>query len=135
MLPLVSIYAGGVLTLMMALFHCGFYRLFGWKTDFAKITIVNARVIYTVHLALLLLFFIIGTVSIVYANELSQSAGLSKGLNLSLTVFWLWRFIWQLIYLKRGKGQSTPLRVIILTFVFFLLFISYLIPVLCRFLM
>lgn len=133
MLPLVSIYVGGILTLVMALFHTRFYRMFDWKSDFSKISILNIRIIYTVHLALLLLFFMIGIISIVYANELSQSVGLSNGINSILTIFWLWRFIWQLIYFKRRKGQSLPPRIIILTIVFFLLFVSYLIPVIYRF--
>jgi hypothetical protein len=134
MLPLVSIYVGGILTLLMAIFHTRFYILFNWKSNFAKISNVNARIIYTIHLALLLLFFMLGIISIVYAPELSKSVSLSKGLNLILTIFWLWRFLWQLTYLKRGKEQSSPARVIVLTIVFLLLFISYLIPVIIGFL-
>lgn len=128
MLPIISIYTGGILTLLMALFHTQFYKLFDWKSDFKKISIINSRIIYTIHFALLLLFLMFGSISIVFADELSQSTGLSKGLNFIMTIFWLWRFIWQLIYFKRGKEQRLPPRIIILIFVFILLFISYLIP-------
>ena len=129
MLSLISIYIGGILTLLMAVFHTKFYTIFDWQTDLAKISVMNARIIYTVHFALLLLFFMIGIISIIYAVELSRGTGLSKGLNLILTIFWLWRLIWEFTYFKRKKGQSLPPRVIVLIFVFILLFLSYLIPV------
>ena len=134
MIPLVSIYVGGALTLIMAIFHTRFYRMFNWKTDFDKVTALNARIIYTVHLALLLLFFMLGIISIVNAKELAQSIGLALGLNLLFSIFWLWRLIWQFAYFKREKRQKIPLIGIILIFVFALLFITYLIPVIYRFL-
>ena len=129
MISLVSIYAGGSLTLLMALFHTRFYRLFGWKNDFTKISPLNTRIIYTVHLALLLLFFILAALSIGYARELSQSTGLSFGLNILISLFWLWRFLWQLFYFKREKGKKIPPMAIALIVVFLLLAIAYLIPV------
>ena len=135
MIPLVSIYIGGALTLVMAIFHTRFYRMFNWKTDFDKVTVLNARIIYTVHLALLLLFFMLGIIAIVNARELAQSIGLALGLNLLFSAFWLWRLIWQFAYFKREKRQKMPLIGIILIFVFALLFITYLIPVIYRFLL
>jgi hypothetical protein len=135
MIPLVSIYIGGTLTLVMAIFHTRFYRMFNWKTDFDKVTVLNARIIYTVHLALLLLFFMLGTISIVNARELAQSIGLALGLNLLFSAFWLWRLIWQFVYFKREKRQKVPIIGIILILVFALLFSAYLIPVIYRFLL
>ena len=135
MIPVVSIYVGGVLTLLMAVFHTRFYRLFHWKADFEKITIVNARIIYTVHLALLFLFFII-VVKILPSpmpKELSQSFGLAAGLNLLFSIFWLWRLIWQLAYFRSAKGQKASPIGILLIIVFALLFVSYLIPLSYRF--
>jgi hypothetical protein len=130
----VSIYIGGALTLIMAIFHTRFYRMFNWKTDFEKVTALNARIIYTVHLALVLLFFMLGTISIVNAKELARSIGLALGLNLLFSVFWLWRLIWQFAYFKREKRQKIPLIGVILIFLFVFLFITYLIPVIYRFL-
>jgi len=134
MIPLVSIYVGGALTLIMAIFHTRFYGMFKWKTDFNKVTVLNARIIYTVHVALLLLFFMLGIISIVNAKELAQSVGLALGLNLLFSIFWLWRLIWQFAYFKREKKQKIPLIGIILILLFVFLFITYLIPVIYRFL-
>lgn len=75
MAPIISIYIGGVLTLLMALFHTKFYKMFKWKADFKDLSLANPRILYTIHLALLLLFFIIAIVSIAYAKELSQNIG------------------------------------------------------------
>lgn len=134
MVPLVSIYFGGVLTLLIAIFHTQFYKMFNWKNDFEKITIINARIIYTIHLALLLLFFMIAAISIIYAKELSQSVGLAFGFNLLYSIFWMWRLIWQFVYFKREKGQKIPPIGIFFIIIFLLLVVSYLIPVICRFL-
>jgi len=134
MLPLVSIYFGGVLSLLIAVFHTQYYKMFKWGKNFEKITILNSRIIYTIHLALLLLFFMIGAISIIYAKELSQSVGLAFGFNLLYSIFWMWRLIWQFVYFKRGKGQKIPPIGIFLIIVFILLVISYLIPVIWRFL-
>jgi len=108
--------------------------MFNWKADFEKISKVNSKVIYTVHLALLLLFFLIGIITIIYARELSQSYGLAAGFNLFLSFFWLWRLVWQLVYFKREKGKKLPSMVVFLIIAFALLFVSYLIPFLFRFL-
>lgn len=134
MIPLLGIYAGGALTILMALFHTRFYKLFNWSADFEKISIINSRIFYSVHIALLLLFFIIGIFSIIYAKELALSTGLSAGINFSLSIFWLWRFIWQLIYFRREQGQKTPSISILLSVIFGLLCVSYLVPFIYPFL-
>ena len=133
MLPLISIYIGGTLTLLLAIFHVRFYRLFNWANDLEKITIINRRILYTVHLALLFLFFMIGTLSIIYAKELSQSVGLAFGFNLFYSVFWMWRLVWQFLYFKKSKGQKISLIGIFLMILFVLLVVAYLVPVIYRF--
>jgi hypothetical protein len=134
MIPLICIYVGGVLSLLMAFFHTRFYKMFNWKTEFEKLSLANSRILYTIHIALLLIFIVIGVISIIYAKELSHSIGLSVGLNFLLSIFWLWRFIWQLTYFRVEKGQKSPPISILLSVIFILLFVSYFIPFLYRFL-
>ena len=134
MLPIISIYVSGTLTILMALIHTRYYKMFNWKSEFEKISPVNSRIFYTIHIALLILFFLIGILLIAYAKELSNSIGLSAGLNTLLFIFWLWRFIWQFTYFKRKKGQKLPLIVVLLSTIFALLCISHFIPLLYRFL-
>ena len=102
MTSLISIYAAGVLTILMAVFHTLFHRLFKWEAENRKLTAVNQKIFFTIHLALLLFFFGTGIFTLLYAHELSRSTGVSFGINLILALFWLWRTIWQIIYFK-GK--------------------------------
>ncbi|HPF31536.1 MAG TPA: hypothetical protein PK907_00840 [Candidatus Sabulitectum sp.] len=133
MISIAGMYAGGVLTLLMALFHCRFYSLFRWKDVFSGIPQLNARVLYTIHLALLLLFFALGAITLLSAEELSRAEGVSLPLTVSLSLFWLWRFLWQLVHFRRGKGRRVSPLELILPAAFFLLFVSYGLPSLCRF--
>ena len=135
MLPIICIYVGGILTILMAIFHTRFYKMFNWKSEFENLSLVNSRILYSIHIALLLLFFIIGILTIIHAKELSQSIGLSAGLNTLLFIFWLWRFIWQFAYFKREKGQKIPPISLLLSVIFALLCISYFVPLAYRFLL
>lgn len=124
-LSIICIYAGGILTLFMGIFHTRFYQLFKWGEAFEKISMPNARIIYTVHLALLLLFFLIAALSLFYAGELSRSTGLAFGFNLGFALFWIWRLIWQIYYFRDLKGT---LHYILIVY-FLLLALCYLLPV------
>jgi hypothetical protein len=130
--PVASIYVGGGLTLLVAILHCRFYSMFGWADAFSRISQLNARILYTIHVALLLLLFLLGAMSIAFANELSQAQGLSLGLTVMLSLFWLWRLVWQLTYFKRDRGQRIPPMAVFLILVFFLLFVAYGLPVVYR---
>ena len=134
MLPILSIYLGGILTLLIALFHTRFYKVFNWKSDFEKLSPLNTRILYSIHIALLLLFFLLGIFSLIYAKELSLSIGVSAGINFLLALFWLWRFIWQIVYFKREQGQKIPFISLLLSVVFALLCISYSVPLIYGFL-
>ena len=74
----------------------------------------------------------IAAISIIYAKELSQSAGLALGFNLIYSIFWMWRLIWQFVYFKREQGQKIPPIGIFLSIIFLLLAITYLMPVIWR---
>lgn len=125
-MSLTSICFGGVLTLLMAIFHTRFYRLFKWKAEYKKLTELNKKIFYSIHLALFLLFFFFGFLTLIYAQELSKCVGICFGINLLFSIFWLWRTIWQVIYFK-GKIMH---YVFILHF--FLLSVTYLIPVILQ---
>ncbi len=132
----IAIYCGGLLSLGMFFFHTRFYSLFGWKDDFEKISYRNKRIFYTIHIALLLLFLLFAFLSFVYTDELARSTGLAFGLNLAISIFWLWRTVWQVVYLKSPKHaihKKKPAIHYVVILVFFMLFLSYLIPVLLSF--
>ena len=128
----IAVTAGGVLSLAMGAFHTRFHKIFGWEREFARVSGRNQRILYTVHLALLLLFFLFGLVSLAYRRELAACDGLAFGVCTLYAAFWLWRGLWQLAYFKlpkRGAGKIAALHYG-LTLVFFLLFACYLVPIL-----
>lgn len=126
MISLISIYIGGILTLLMAIFHIRFPKIFKWGKDYAGISEINTKIFHTIHLALLLLLFIIGLLSLIYAKELSECIGISFGLNLMISILWFWRAVWQIYYFK-GKMMHYALIAI-----FSILFITYLIPIVLK---
>jgi hypothetical protein len=131
-ISIISIYCGGVLSLLMGIFHTRFYKLFKWKTELEKVSEANKKIIYTIHLALLLFFFGFAAVSLFYAKELSLCVGISLGVNLMYALFWLWRTIWQVIYFKPDKNSRLlPLHYILIV-IFALLFAAYILPVVLR---
>ena len=79
--------------------------------------------------------FMLGKRNSANSNSLYLFYGyISSGVNCLLSVFWLWRFIWQLVYFRVEKGQKLPAISILLSVIFILLFVSYFIPFLFRFL-
>ncbi len=131
MLAVISVIIGGILTVAMGIFHCFFYRLFGWEEAFEKVGMPNKRIFYTIHIALLLLFFGIGIISILYSWDLAKGGGLENSLLVFLALFWLWRFLWQIFYFKASRRRvpkRMKVRAAVLTIVFFLLFIAYTLP-------
>jgi hypothetical protein len=133
----ICIVIGGLLSLFMAVFHSRFYKMFYWWREFKKISLPNQRILYTIHIALLLLFLVFAVLSFVYVDELSQPQGLALGITGLYALFWLWRTIWQIAYFRPPKGSDVkkmPLIHYFLTVIFALLFIAYGIPVALRFL-
>ena len=129
---LISIYCGGVLSLLMGIFHTKFSKLFKWKKEFEKVTETNKNIVYTLNIALLLLFFGIAILSILFAKELSLCEGISFGLTLMYAIFWLWRTIWQILYFKPDKNSKLlPLHFGLIVY-FALLFIAYILPVMLK---
>lgn len=127
----VCIVLGGALSFLMACFHTRFHRMFHWDKDFEKMSLLNRKILFSIHIALLLLFFLFSFLSFAYLDELADPKGLAFGITITYSAFWLWRLIWQITYFKPKKakpGNKRPLLHYILLFVFALLFIDYLVP-------
>ena len=106
--------AGGILTAAFAVFHLGFWKLFRWKTDLAKLTALNRAVMQVLNLCLTFAFVIFAYISFAHASELLDT-GLGKSLLLLIAVFWYLRAIEQIWFF----GLRKPLSV-----VFFVVFIA-----------
>jgi len=119
-----SVIFGGLLSLALSVFHCRLYVMFEWKSEFEKIQVRNRRIFYTLNVALIFLFGAFALLSFIFYKEMGNSTGLALGVNILYSLFWLWRAVWQLYYFK----AKTTLHYI-MTLIFFLLFVSFALPV------
>lgn len=125
-----AVYISGVLTLLVALYHLRLYKIKNWQEELEDIDPQTQRILYTINLALTILFFLIGFLTFIYANELISNKGLAFGFNFSLCCFWIWRVIWGRIYLKNTTRDYYSIFGIVKKTIGPILAISYLIPLL-----
>lgn len=104
-LPLlkIGIICAGIISLLVANGHRQFYQYFHWEEAFQKISLLNAKVFYTIHLFLIPLFLFSAAVSFFYTEELVQAQGLARGVLIFHVLFWLSRAIWQIYYFSPTK--------------------------------
>jgi len=95
------ILTGGILSIVMGIFHITFPRFFKWEEEFNKMSKGNRLVFYTIHLALILFLMGFGLISIIFVTELALKEGVSLGFLLMASLFWLWRTIWQITYFRK----------------------------------
>jgi hypothetical protein len=127
-----SVYFGGILSLLMAIFHSRLSKLFNWENEFKNISKQNQLTFSTINYALVVIFLLLSFISFVYADELIQKQRLSIGILLTISIFLGWRTIWQLTYYRIPKGMKLYDRRLFLhyslTLIFIALTMSYLIP-------
>jgi hypothetical protein len=133
----IAIEIGGVLSAILGIGHCLFYRGFGWHEDFGKTRLITTKVLYTIHVFLIPMFFFFAYASFFHTKELVGGTPLGIAVTAFYSVFWLFRGLWQMIYFRpsRTKGFE-KLRLLhyfmIIYFVF--LWAAYTFPLLSRFL-
>ena len=113
---------GGIFHLGFAVFHLFFWRLFNWKKDLASLTYINRAVMQILNLCLTFVFFVAAYISIFHSRELVATS-LGNVILVSISAFWLLRFIEQIIFFGLKKRLS-----ITLTVLFFAGFVIYLFP-------
>ncbi len=91
--------------LIVGIAHVFFYRIFGWRQVFARLRVLDAKVFYTLHVALLLVILVLAYASLRHSDELSRGAGLAGTLTAVLAAFWLWRLAWQVVYFRPRRAQ------------------------------
>ncbi len=133
-MSLMAVYVAGVLTLIAAIYHTRLYKRLNWAEEFEKIEISNRKILYTIHMALTILFFLLGAFTLVYAKELSKGSSLALGFNVSLACFWIWRRVWGAIFSGDNKNQNETLFNRAKNWVPVLIAVSYLLPVVNSFL-
>ena len=99
----VAIKIGGILSALVGIGHCIFYRGFGWREDFEKIRLLTAQVLYTIHLFLIPMFFFFAYASLFHTSELAGGSPLGIAVSTFYALFWFFRLFWQLVYFKPAQ--------------------------------
>jgi len=118
------IFAGGVYHIAFAIFHLMFWKIFQWKRDLARLTMINRQVMQILNLCLTLVFLIMAYISLFHSGEL-LSTSLGKTMLFAITLFWFLRMIEQIIFFGLKTTKS-----IVFTLIFLLGTVIYLIPAL-----
>jgi hypothetical protein len=127
--------AAGVISVLIGLGHISFHRIFDWKRAFASLSVHDAKVLTTIHIGATLFLLLVGVLTLRYSELLSQPTEPASVLCASLSLFWTWRLLWQVTYLKpspiRHDGRFLALHYVF-TSLFAFLVIAYGAPVTAR---
>ncbi len=136
-MEVLAIKIGGTLSILLGIGHCYFYRGFRWGKDLQKISVLNARVFYTIHIFLIPMFFLFGYLSWLHSPELAGSTSIGITLTVFYSLLWLARGSWQIAYFRpsklNGVGGLVRLHYFLVIY-FFAMWVAYTIPIFSRFL-
>ncbi len=127
-----AVIAGGVLSLGMAVLQSRMPAMLGWEKEFGRLSDANARALVSIHMALTLVFVILGMVSIACVQELSEGVGLGGWLAGSCGAFWAVGAVWHATVLRPDPGGKGAALHFVLLVWYALLALCYLTPLLAR---
>lgn len=128
-----AIRIGGLLSAILGIGHCMFYRGFSWKEDFEKTRLLTAKVLYTIHIFLIPMFFFFSYASFVHTKELAGGTPLGTAMTAFSSLIWLIRGIWQVFYFRPSKKSGFDRLLLLHYFLvvyFFFLWAAYTFPLL-----
>lgn len=82
-----------------ALFHLGFWRLFGWPRTLQDTTRPNRAILQIANVQLVWVFTGIGLLCLLFPDELAGTR-LGRALLGGMAIFWLIRFVVQFVWLR-----------------------------------
>jgi hypothetical protein len=101
----------GLLFVLLGLAHAGFGRRLNWKSDLAKLTLVNRQIFHVHSFYAALLLVMLGSLSVFYAEALLQPSPLTRAVLGGMTLLWAIRLYVQWFVfdksLWRGNGFNT----------------------------
>ncbi|MFS2520672.1 hypothetical protein [Bacteroides xylanisolvens] len=113
---------GGILLILLAIFHLLFWKLFNWQEELPKLSDTNSGIIQISTIGFASLLFPLGIILIRYYVEIANTK-LGKALLFSLSFFFLIRTIAEFIF----PGSSIELGVFL-----FLYTLVFLVPALIK---
>lgn len=105
----------GFFLVILALVHAGFYRYFGWRREFALVSLINRQMMYVHTFFVAFTVLLIGGLCLSSAPELVGTP-LGRRVALGFGLFWLARLLIQFFgyspTLWRGKRFETAVHVV-----------------------
>ena len=109
----------GFLLVVLALLHVGFKRYFGWRREFAAVSLINRQMMYVHTFFVAFTVLLMGVLCLTSAAELT-STPLGRKVALGCGLFWLARLLVQFFgysaELWRGKRFETVVHVVFAAF-------------------
>lgn len=107
------IIVGGVLHLLIGIFHLFFEHLFQYDSEIKSLSFINQRIALFLNLILTVLLFGFGILSLLYSDEFT-STNLGRGVSILLSLVWMYRALLQIKYFSLKKRSSLLLFVLFL---------------------
>ena len=118
------IYLCGLHSVLFAIFHASFWKLFNWSSALKSIGKENRAIMQILNLRLIYLFLFTAFLCFVFTKDL-YSTSVGKAFMIGMSIFWMGRTLEQFIFLRFNH------RLIhLLTFLFITGIIIFVIPVL-----
>lgn len=113
---------GGVLFILMGVFHLLFWKLFDWGNELSKLSVTNSNIMQKLNIGLCILLFSFGYILLVNRKEVI-STRIGKILLFVSTLFFLIRLVIEFIF-PGGK--------LLFGIIFLICMLVYLIPAIIK---
>jgi len=100
------IVTGGLLLILLSLFHLSFWSLFNWQEELSRLSETNSGIMQLSTIGFASLFIALGIIFIIYPAEIANTK-LGKALMFALSFFFLVRTIAEFVF----PGSSIELGV------------------------
>lgn len=100
--PKVFVWLGGVHSLAFAVFHLGFWKLFGWRQTLRTATVADRAILQILNLRLIYVLLGVAVLCFAFTDELLHT-GLGRALLLGMSLFWVGRTIEQFVFLRINR--------------------------------
>ncbi len=101
----------GLHSFAFALFHIGFWKLFRWDRELAKVGQATRAVTQILNLRLIYVFLGMGTLCFLFTREL-HTTPLGRALLVFMSLFWVGRTIEQFVFLRVNRPMVHVLTVL-----------------------
>jgi hypothetical protein len=92
-----ALLAAGLYHVAFAAFHLGFWKLFRWRGELARLGGINRAVMQILNLCLTFVFVVFAVLIFVFPQEMTGT-GLGRALLWAISAFWLLRAVEQVVF-------------------------------------